>query len=99
MPLIVCLVSSLIMPAMASEPPEEISTVVSARRVLVPGTPCTATDGSISETSDITTGVKFRATPNGLNWGVWDGPAAPGSDTVAGGGIGNSPPTRKDADA
>ena len=37
MPLICCLVCSWIMPAIASEPPEGISTVVSARRVLIDG--------------------------------------------------------------
>ena len=37
MPLICCLVCSWIMPAMASEPPDGISTVVSARRVLIEG--------------------------------------------------------------
>ena len=37
MPLICCLVCSSIIPAMASEPPEGSSTVVSARRVLIDG--------------------------------------------------------------
>ena len=37
MPLSCCLVCSWIMPAIASEPPEGISTVVSARRVLIDG--------------------------------------------------------------
>src|ERR1700691_761829 len=36
-PLIACLVSFWIMPAIASEPPEGISTVVSARRVRIDG--------------------------------------------------------------
>ena len=37
MPLSCCLVCSWIMPAIASVPPEGISTVVSARRVLIDG--------------------------------------------------------------
>src|ERR1700761_901960 len=36
-PLMLCLVSSWIMPAIASEPPDGISTVVSARRVWIEG--------------------------------------------------------------
>jgi hypothetical protein len=76
------------MPAIASDPPEGISTVVSARRVRIAGTvtrlldPGIGTDSAFSaEMSDTsvmtrrlmrpslsTTGVKFRLTPNFLNW-------------------------------
>ena len=76
------------MPAIASDPPEGISTVVSARRVRIAGTvtllvvPGIGTDSAfcaeMSDTSVITrrlmrpslstTDVKFRLTPNFLNW-------------------------------
>ena len=77
------------MPAKASEPPDGISTVVSARRVLIEGMVCVwprcaasvmALSLESSETSlitlrlmrpsDRTIGVKFRPTPNFLNW-IW----------------------------
>src|ERR1700686_1529180 len=106
MPLMLCLLCSWIMPAMAGEPPEGTSSVVSARRVLTPGTPLTVSCGSISETSvftfrlmrpsDSTTGVNDRPTPNCLNEG-WAGVVV--GPTTTGGGIGNSPPARKDADS
>ena len=105
------------MPAMASEPPEGISTVVSARRVLIDGMVCVvrsvaltdcvsvsalsldSSDTSVStlrliRPSDITTGVKFRPTPNFLNW-IWVWQFRVVGSQVKPAGIGNSPPARK----
>src|SRR5665213_811822 len=80
MPLTACLVSSWIKPAIAIEPPDGISSVVSARRVLIEGTviPPMLIEFSLatSDTSVITrrlmrpslstTGVKLSEMPNFL---------------------------------
>src|SRR6201981_3081730 len=74
-------------PAIAIEPPEGISSVVSARRVLMegivvpPAPPCKAFSGEISDTSVITrrlmrpsvrtTGVNLSEMPNFLKLTVW----------------------------
>ena len=102
---------------MASEPPEGISTVVSARRVLIDGMVCVvrsvaltdcvsvsalsldSSDTSVSTLrlilpSDMTTGVKFRPTPNFLNW-IWVWQFRVVGSQVKPEGIGNSPPARK----
>ena len=76
-----------IKPAMAIEPPDGISSVVSARRVLIegivdpPAPPCKAFSLEISDTSVITRrlilpsvrtiGVKFSEIPNFLKLTVW----------------------------
>src|SRR5450755_3327678 len=91
------------MPARASEPPEGISTVVSARRTFRPGTvvPDTVTEfsGASSDTSvntlrlmrpsDSTTGVNVRLTPK-LCQSI---PTVP--PNWGGVGKGNLPPARK----
>src|ERR1700676_1931303 len=79
-PLMACLVCSWIRPAMAMEPPDGISSVVSARRVLIDGTVVPEMvielSSAISDTSVITrrlirpsvstTGVKLSEMPNFL---------------------------------
>ena len=86
-PLMACLVCSWIRPAIAIEPPEGISSVVSARRVLIegivvpPAPPVKAFSGETSDTSVITrrlirpslstTGVKLSEIPNFLKVTVW----------------------------
>src|ERR1700761_8432896 len=87
MPLTACLVCSWINPAIAIEPPDGISSVVSARRVLIdgievpPAPPCKAFSLETSDTSVITrrlmrpsvstTGVKLSEIPNFLKLTVW----------------------------
>src|SRR6266705_662453 len=89
-PLIACLVCSWIRPAIAMEPPDGISSVVSARRVLIEGIvvpptpPVKAFSVETSETSVITlrlirpsvstTGVKLSEMPNFLKLTVWTHP-------------------------
>src|ERR1700739_1314873 len=82
-----CLVCSWIRPAIANDPPDGISSVVSARRVLIEGIvvplapPVSAFSLETSDTSvitrrlirpsDITTGVKLSEMPNFLKLTVW----------------------------
>src|ERR1700730_6151235 len=86
-PLTACLVCSWIRPAIAIEPPEGISSVVSARRVLMegivvpPAPPFKEFSVETSDTSVITrrlirpslstTGVKLSEIPNFLKLAVW----------------------------
>src|SRR6202047_4746678 len=86
-PLTACLVCSWIRPAIAIDPPDGISSVVSARRVLIegivvpPAPPVRAFSAETSDTSVITrrlirpsastTGVKLSEMPNFLKLTVW----------------------------
>src|ERR1700688_345835 len=106
-----CLVWSWIRPAIAIAPPDGISSVVSARRVLIEGTviPVTVTELSseISDTSVITrrlirpsvstTGVKLSEMPNFLN--IIEGEQGGAKQVVGGCGNGNSPPAMNVADS
>src|SRR5882724_9129182 len=113
-PLMACLVCSWIKPAIAIAPPEGISRVVSARRVLIEGTEIPVMLIELSSETSVatrrlirpslsTTGVKLREMPNFLN--ETDGAHCPTPPTavalwhVTPVGIGNSPPAMKVADS